>query len=111
MKKLLLQLVLAALMSPAALPVSAGDTVLYRDLQEELIRILEKIIVERCGISASLSLEFVEKENNRHREDKYVRYFQQQTDPGRDSAPFRGLRGYRSRDRNQRSFRQPREGN
>ena len=48
------------------------DTVLYRDLQEELIRILEKIIVERCGVSASLSLEFVEMEGNRHREDDEI---------------------------------------
>ena len=48
------------------------DTVLYRDLQEELIRILEKIIVERCGISASLSLEFVETEGSRHREDDEI---------------------------------------
>ena len=48
------------------------DTVLYRDLQEELIRILEKIIVERCGISASLSLEFVEMEGNRHKEDDEI---------------------------------------
>ena len=48
------------------------DTVLYRDLQEELIRILEKIIVERCQISASLSLEFVEMEGNRHKEDDEI---------------------------------------
>ena len=48
------------------------DTVLYRDLQEELIRILEKIIVERCGISASLSLEFVEMESSSHREEDEI---------------------------------------
>ena len=45
------------------------DIVLYRDLQEELIGILEKIIVERCGISASLSLNFVEAEGSRYREE------------------------------------------
>ena len=54
---------------PGCMALEVGDTVLYRDMQGELIRILEKIIVERCGISASLSLEFVEKENNRHREE------------------------------------------
>ena len=48
------------------------DIVLYRDLQEELIRILEKIIVERCGVSASLSLEFVEMEENSHREEDEI---------------------------------------
>ena len=48
------------------------DIVLYRDLQEELLRILEKIIVERCGISASLSLEFVEMENGSHRQDDEI---------------------------------------
>ena len=40
--------------------LEVSDTVLYRDMQDELIRILEKIIVERCGISASLSLNFGE---------------------------------------------------
>ena len=48
------------------------DTVLYRDLQEELIRILEKIIVERCQLSASLSLEFVECESSSHREEDEI---------------------------------------
>ena len=55
-----------------AMVLEVKDTVLYRDLQEELIRILEKIIVERCGISASLSLEFVEAEGSRHREDDEI---------------------------------------
>ena len=48
------------------------DIVLYRDLQEELIRILEKIIVERCGIGASLSLEFVETEEYSHKEEDEI---------------------------------------
>ncbi len=48
------------------------DTVLYRDLQEELLRILEKIIVERCGIAASLSLVFVETKESRHREEDEI---------------------------------------
>ena len=52
--------------------MTVKDTVLYRDLQEELLRILEKIIVERCGISASLSLDFVEMDSNRHREDDEI---------------------------------------
>ena len=57
---------------PGSMVLTTKDTVLYRDLQEELIRILEKIIVERCGISASLSLEFVEMDSNRHREDDEI---------------------------------------
>ena len=55
-----------------AMILEVKDTVLYRDLQEELIRILEKIIVERCGISASLSLEFVEMESRSHREEDEI---------------------------------------
>ena len=54
------------------LVLEVKDIVLYRDLQEELIRILEKIIVERCGISASLSLNFVEMESSRHREEDEI---------------------------------------
>ena len=55
-----------------AMILEVKDTVLYRDLQGELIRILEKIIVERCGISASLSLEFVEMESRSHREEDEI---------------------------------------
>ena len=57
---------------PGHMVLTIKDTVLYRDLQEELIRILEKIIVERCQISASLSLEFVEVESVSHREEDEI---------------------------------------
>ena len=57
---------------PGSMVLTIKDTVLYRDLQEELIRILEKIIVERCQISASISLEFVEGENVSHREEDEI---------------------------------------
>ena len=57
---------------PGNMVLTTKDTVLYRDLQEELIRILEKIIVERCQISASISLEFVEGENVSHREEDEI---------------------------------------
>ena len=54
---------------PGCMALEVGDTVLYRDMQGELIRILEKIIVERCGISASLSLKFVERESDHYRKE------------------------------------------
>ena len=57
---------------PGSMVLTMKDTVLYRDLQEEFIRILEKIIVERCQISASLSLEFVEVESVSHREEDEI---------------------------------------
>ncbi len=47
------------------------DTVLYQDKAEELISILEKILVERCGMHAAISLTFYEKEEGDYgREDR-----------------------------------------
>ena len=44
------------------LTLAMKDIVLFRDLKEEFLRILEKMIVERCGISAILDVEFLEGE-------------------------------------------------
>ncbi|MBQ9989742.1 MAG: PolC-type DNA polymerase III [Lachnospiraceae bacterium] len=47
------------------------DTVLYRDKGEELLTILEKILVERCGMDADLALVFEERqEEDFGREDR-----------------------------------------
>ena len=44
------------------LEIRLPDMVLYRDKGEELLQILEKILVERCGMNAILSLSYEEKE-------------------------------------------------
>ncbi|MGN1315202.1 MAG: PolC-type DNA polymerase III [Lachnospiraceae bacterium] len=47
------------------------DTVLYRDKADELLRILEKILTQRCGMDILLSLEFMQRENEDYgREDR-----------------------------------------
>ncbi|MBR5577421.1 MAG: PHP domain-containing protein, partial [Lachnospiraceae bacterium] len=49
------------------------DMVLYRDRQEELLRILEKVLVERCGKSAILSVEYLPmEEGDSKREDEVL---------------------------------------
>ena len=49
------------------------EVVLYHDLQEELLRILEKVLVERCGLSAILSVEYLPtKEQENQREDEIL---------------------------------------
>ncbi|MBR5596674.1 MAG: PolC-type DNA polymerase III [Lachnospiraceae bacterium] len=58
--------------APGAMELQIKDMVLYRDLQEELIRILEKIIVERCQISASLSMKFVEMESKKSKDEDEI---------------------------------------
>ena len=44
------------------LEIRLPDTVLYRDKSEELLTLLEKILVERCGMDAKLSIGFEERE-------------------------------------------------
>ncbi len=44
--------------------VTAGESVLSRSVEDELLRILEKIICERCGVPASIRLEYVEREES-----------------------------------------------
>ncbi len=49
--------------------ITAEDTVLARSKSSELLRILEKIMVERCGLKVECLMEYREKEADRHREE------------------------------------------
>ncbi len=49
------------------------DTVLVRGKEEELLRILEKILVERCGFSVSVKAEYREVENGRYEQEDALR--------------------------------------
>lgn len=49
--------------------ITAEDTVLARSKSQELLRILEKIIVERCGLKAECLMEYKEKKTGRHKEE------------------------------------------
>ena len=49
------------------------DTVLVRGKEEELLRILEKILVERCGFSVSVRAEYREAETGRYEEEDALR--------------------------------------
>ena len=53
------------------LELTLPDMVLYQDKAEELIAILEKILVERCGMHAAISLTFCQREEADYgREDR-----------------------------------------
>lgn len=49
--------------------ITAEDTVLARSKSQELLRILEKIIVERCGLKAECLMEYKEKKTGRYKEE------------------------------------------
>ncbi len=49
--------------------ICARDSVLSRSMEEELVRILEKIICERCGLSAGIQMEYVEVEETQSSAD------------------------------------------
>lgn len=49
--------------------ITAEDTVLARSKSQELLRILEKIIVERCGLKAECLMEYKEKKTERYKEE------------------------------------------
>ena len=55
------------------LEIRLPDTVLYRDKSEELLTILEKILVERCGMNAILSLVFEQRENQDYGKEDQAR--------------------------------------
>ena len=50
--------------------VNLEDSVLVRSKEEELHRILEKILVERCGFGVKIELAYREKEKNEQREEE-----------------------------------------
>lgn len=47
--------------------LTMGDTVLYRSMEEELIRVLEKIFNERCGFSVSFQTVYIEQTEKKDR--------------------------------------------
>ena len=49
------------------------DSVLVRGKEAELVRILEKILVERCGFSVAIEVEYREKEENENHPDEEQR--------------------------------------
>ena len=46
------------------------DTVLNRSMEGEILQILEKILVERCGFSVKIHTAYVEKETGRFQEEE-----------------------------------------
>jgi len=49
--------------------VNIDDTVINRSKKEELVRILEKILVERCGFSVTVSVDYRKAETGKFSED------------------------------------------
>ncbi len=49
--------------------LTVEDTVLVRSKEEELIRILEKILVERCGFSLAVQVQYKEAQEGKFKED------------------------------------------
>ena len=49
--------------------ITAEDTVLARSKSQELLRILEKILVERCGLKVECLMDYKEKKTGRHKEE------------------------------------------
>ena len=61
--------------SQILLPVE--DTVLARSKASELIRIMEKVLVERCGLKVECRMDYVEKPEGRHKEDDDIKISRQ----------------------------------
>lgn len=49
------------------------DTVLFRDKKEELLEILEKLLVDRCGVDAVLSVDYREMEEGVYQKEDELR--------------------------------------
>ena len=54
---------------PDKVLITMGDTVLNRSKEEELVRIMEKILVERCGLKAGIQIEYREAETGKYEEE------------------------------------------
>lgn len=50
--------------------LTVEDSVLVRSKEDELVRVLEKVLVERCGFSVAIQVEYREAEENTLREDE-----------------------------------------
>ncbi len=78
--------------------ITAEDTVLARSKSQELLRILEKIIVERCGLKAECLMEYKEKKTGRHKEEDDIMISRQIREItlrafGKDGAATEGASG------------------
>ena len=56
------------------------DTILYREKAEELIRILEKIYNERCGLSVEVLFAYRERQASKYREETERKFAMQATE-------------------------------
>ena len=59
--------------APEKVHLILEDTVIARSKEEELLRILEKILVERCGFSVSLDASYKEAVSGKFAEDDELR--------------------------------------
>lgn len=57
--------------------LTVEDTVLARSKASELIRIMEKVLVERCGLKVECRMDYVEKPEGRHKEDDDIKISRQ----------------------------------
>ncbi len=57
--------------------LTVEDTVLGKEKAEELVRILEKIYNERCGLSVEVLTDYKEKKSGKHREDDEQKFAMQ----------------------------------
>ena len=78
--------------------ITAEDTVLARSKSQELLRILEKIIVERCGLKAECLMEYKEKKTGRYKEEDDIMISRQIREItlrafGKDGAGAEGFAG------------------
>ena len=58
---------------PGRIRLAIDDTVLNRSKEPELVRVLEKILVERCGLETSVEVEYREAQSGRFSEDDEIR--------------------------------------
>ena len=57
--------------------LTVEDTVLARSKASELIRIMEKVLVERCGLKVECRMDYGEKPEGRHKEDDDIKISRQ----------------------------------
>ncbi len=57
----------------AGILLTLEDTVLNRSKEEELVRVLEKILVERCGLQTGIEVAYKEAHTGRYAEDDALR--------------------------------------
>ena len=57
--------------------ITTEDTVLNRGKEDEILRILDKIFAERCGLSVSVKMEYVEAKENHTKEEEELKIKQQ----------------------------------